>query len=137
MHHFLLWLRAWFGSSFRIQHSYLVATEQVFIFAKVFLESTCFALVRDLTKATGLKIKILLNQVWQLPVFIIPKYFVIRCVACFRKVECSLYLKSLKYDTDRHFLTFALNSSHLRYKHTILHETHTHFVFPLQSKFLD
>lgn len=106
---FLLWFRAWFDSSFRIQHSYLVATEQVFIFAKVSLESTCFAFVKDLTKGTGLKIKILLNKVWQLPISTIPKYFVTRCVACFRKLECSLFLKSLKYDTDQHFLTFALN----------------------------
>lgn len=139
MHHFLLWLRAWFDSSFKIQHSYLVATEQVFIFAKVFLESTCFALVKNLTKVTGLKTKILLNKVWQLPISTIPKYFVIRCVACFRKLRVFLISEITKiwHKSALSHICCELFPPPTIHGHTILQETHTHILLPSQPKFLD
>lgn len=135
---FLLWLMAWFGRSFRIQHSYLVAKEQVFIFAKVFLENTCFALVRDLTKVTGLMIMTLFNKVWQLPIFTVPKYFVTRCVACFRKLECSLFLKLLKWHRSAlsHICPELCTLPPPIQTHNPTWDTRTLWV-PLQYKFLD
>lgn len=95
---------------------------------------------------TGLKVKILSNKVWQLPIFTIPKVCHKICsLVCFRKLEFSLFLKPPKFDTDQNFFTLALNCEFFtpQTTHNLIHSTHTlththvlHFHY-CSKKFLD